>query len=68
MPLFCKIVVIAWGICTRGYSITAYGLDIPPTLKILMNSKRYSRSVDVRVISPALADYVASIAVVNVSM
>ena len=68
MPLFCKIVVIAWGICTPDHSITAYGLDIPPTLKILLNSKRYSRFVDVMMISLALVDYAASIVVMNVSM
>ncbi len=68
MPLFCRIDVIAWGICTLGHSITAYGLDNPPTLKTLMISKRYSRFVDGRVISPALVDSVASIDVMNVSM
>jgi len=68
MPMFCRIVVIAWGICTPGHSITAYELDIPPTLKILPNLKRYNRYVDVRVISPALVDSVASIDVMKVSM
>ena len=66
MPLFCRIDVIAWGICTPFHSITAYGLDIPPTLKILLNSKRYKRFVDVGVTSPALIDSVASIVVMNV--
>ena len=68
MPLFCRIDVVAWGICTPGHSITAYGLDIPPTLKILPNSKRYNRSDDVKVISPALVESAASTVVMNVSM
>ncbi len=68
MPLFCRIDVVACGICTLGHSITAYGLEIPPTLKILLNSKRYSRSIDGRVTSPWLVNTAASIDVMNVSI
>ena len=68
MPLFCRIVVVAWGICTPRHSIAAYGLDMPPTLKILMNSKRYSKSDDASVISAALLASAASIFVMNVPM
>jgi hypothetical protein len=37
-------------------------------LKILLNSKRYSRSIDGRVTSPALVNTAASIDVMNVSI
>ena len=68
MPLLCRIVAVAWGICTPCHSTTAYALDIPPTLKILLNSKSFNRTVDVKVTSPALVAFVASIVVMDVSM
>ena len=63
-----SIVASAWGIWTPDPSIEVYGLKIPPTLCILLNSIRYRRSDQGIVIAASSCTSASAMCVMRMSI